>query len=365
MEKLFTKDKINLGRQNELDLAKGLAIIFMILVHTNEVFLAPKVELGSYNRIIEFIGSPPAAPIFMMLLGAGIIYSKKSDAKTLFKRGIWLFLLGYILNFIRDFIPYTILAKVSGDMSYIQTGWTLWWGNDILPFAGIAFMFFAVIKKLNVKNITLFMLWCVFATLNMFLRGISFENGFVNGFFRLIWGTDTYAWFPFLSWITFPILGYFFAQLLIRCTNKDLFYKNIFMVTAPLSIPLWIYSYINNVKFGAFGELYQTEYYHHDIMGNIVLCTFALFWISLCYFASKHLPKIIQKAMARYSKNCNLMYCVHWILLRYLMLIIEELSCMPAKLLCISIAVFVATDIICITIGKYKTKKRNLKMALS
>ena len=36
MEKIFTKEMSNLGRQRELDLAKGLAIIFMIWVHVNE-----------------------------------------------------------------------------------------------------------------------------------------------------------------------------------------------------------------------------------------------------------------------------------------------------------------------------------------
>ena len=88
MTYLFSTEKINSGRQKELDFAKGLAIIFMIIVHVNEVYQNSNLEGGIYNRFIEFIGSPPAAPIFMFLLGVGIVYSKNISANILFNRGI-------------------------------------------------------------------------------------------------------------------------------------------------------------------------------------------------------------------------------------------------------------------------------------
>lgn len=357
MKNIFTDSKVNLGHQKELDIAKGLAIIFMVWVHVNETYQSPTIEGGVYNRIIEFIGSPPAAPVFMLLLGLGIVYSRKSTAETLFKRGIILVVVGYILNILRDFIPYLLLSEVYSDASYIKEGWDLIWGIDILQFAGLAFIFFSVIKKFNVSNTNLFIIWCGFATSNILLRGISFDNSIVNNFFRLIWGTDDYSWFPFLTWISFPICGYLFGQLLIRCTNRAILYKKVLIITGTLSIPLWIYSYVNNVRFGAFGELYQTEYYHHDIIGNVVLCTFALFCISICYFISKHVPETIQKAMTRWSKNTNSIYCIHMIIIGYLMLLIEEVSLMPLQIFVLTIFIFGLTDLICIFIGKIKQKK--------
>lgn len=361
MKEIFTKEESNFGRQRELDIAKGIAVFFMIWVHVNEVYQSTAIEGGVYNRIIEFIGSPPAAPIFMMMLGTGIIYSKKSTAGILLKRGIFLVCLGYILNFFRDYIPYFLLTMLNNDPEYIIEGWELLWGTDILHFAGLSFMFFSFIKKFKIKTIGIFMIWCGFVTLNILLKGVSFDNPIINGFFRLIWGTDENAWFPFLTWITFPVMGYFFGQLLIRCNDKNTLYKNILLISGSFSIPLWIYSYFNDIRFGAFGELYQTEYYHHDIIGNIVLCTFALFWISICYFISKCIPEILEKIMVRWSRNINSMYCVHWIIIGYLMLVLEEVAYMPLEIFIIMIVVCITTDIICTIFTKRKLARYSLK----
>lgn len=362
MNKLFTKERSNLGRQKELDLAKGLAIIFMILVHVNETYQSTTIAGGVHNRIIEFLGSPPAAPVFMMLLGVGIVYSKKSNSKVMLKRGISLIIIAYVLNLLREVIPYYILSIINNDVSYMTDGWDFLLNGDILQFAGLVFIFFSFIKKFKIKNIAIFLIWCGIVTLNMLLRGKSFDNVVLNVIFRLAWGTDSSSYFPFLSWIAYPILGYFFGQLLERCTDKNRFYKNILLITGTLSIPLWIYSYINNVSFGAFGALYQTEYYHHDVMGSIVLGTFALLWVSLCYFAGRYIPKIVHKSMTRWSKNINEMYCVHSVLIGFLMLVIEEESYMSLQILILAVFIFIATDLICIYLSNVKLKKRNIKV---
>lgn len=359
MNKIFTEEKSNLGRQNELDLAKGLAIIFMVIIHVNELYQSSALESGIYNRVIEFIGSPTAAPIFMMLLGVGIVYSKKSNDKVLLKRGLFLLIFAYALSVVRDFIPYMLVGKINNDVSAIKTGWDLIWAVDILQFAALAFIFFAFIKKFKVINMYVIIIWLAFATLNILLKGITFDNSFFNGFFRLIWGTDDLAWFPFLSWISFPICGYLFGELLIRCSNKKLFYKNTLILTSVLSVVLWIYAYVNNVQFGAFGELYQIEYYHQEFMGNIILCVFSVFWISLCYFIYDYMPKIVKKSMVRYSKNTDMMYCVQWIIISYLMIILERNAYRPLQLWIISICVFIATDLICIGISNVKVKRNS------
>lgn len=354
---IFNKEKINSSYQKDLDLAKALAIVFMIWVHVNEYYQTLAIEGGVYNRVVEFVGSPLSAPIFIILLGVGIVYSRRSTAKYLFKRGISLLLLGYGLNIVMDLIPNTIIAIRTNDMSYIQLGLESIWGIDILAFSGLAFLFFSLIKKFNISNKRLFGIWCALMTLNIFLRGTTVENKIINIICRGIWGTDELSWFPFLSWITFAILGYYFGQILIRCTNKTVLYKNILFVTAPLSVMLWIYSYVNNVRFGAFGALYQTEYYHQDVMGNIVLCVFALFWISILHFVYQYIPEIIKRSINRWSKNTNLMYCIHYTIIGFSVLVLKTESYMPLKVIVLALSIFIFTDILCIFINKAKSKK--------
>ena len=356
---IFTKEKSNLKRQIELDLAKSMAIVFMIWVHVNELYLSESAHGQIYNRIIEFLGSPPAAPIFMLSLGVGIIYSSKNGAKELFKRGLILLISGYILNLARDIIPYLILAAANNDPSYIIDGWPLLWGIDILQFAGLTFIFFALVKKFKLKNTILFLIWCILLTLNILVKDISFESELLNKIFGLLWGTDEFSWFPFLTWISFPIAGYYFGQALIRCENKNIFYKNLLLISGSISLPLWLYSYVNDVRFGAFGDLYQTEYYHHDIMGNIILIMFALFWISLCFFVSKYIPQVLYKIINRWSRNITQMYCVHQIIIGILLLILEENMYTPAFVCSLFFIVFWITDIFCLFLNSINKKRKS------
>lgn len=355
MDCIFSKSRVNQGRQRELDFAKGLAIIFMVLVHTGEVFQGESGAL--YERIVEFLGSPPAAPIFMMLLGVGIVYSRRNEAEELLKRGVKLLIAGYIFNVFREGIPYMLLAHRTGDITYALEAREYLWGIDILAFSGLTFLFFGIIKKFNIKDKYIALIWCSFAALNLVVRGVSFESSTANAVCGLFWGTYENSWFPFLTWIFYPILGYFFGKLLIRCKDKEVFYKWILVSMGSLTSILWIYAYINNVRFGAFGELYQTDYYHHDLMGNMVLGTFALFWLSICFYTMKIIPEGIFKAFARWSKNTNMIYCIHYIILGWLILVIEAEAQTPSMVMTIAICVFIVTDLICIGIGGYSKHK--------
>ena len=183
-----------------MDIAKGLAVIFMVLVHVYEVY-GEDVKGTIFSEIIEFLGSPPAAPVFMFLLGAGLVYSKKSTAKVTFTRGCKLFVLAYALNFVRDFIPYMIIGKMDNDPASITEAWDSLFGIDILAFAALAFMFFAIVKKYKIKDNYLIILWAVFSSLGLLLSRLTVENEVFNSIFGLIWGTDDYSWFPFLNWI--------------------------------------------------------------------------------------------------------------------------------------------------------------------
>ena len=354
MNNIFTKDASNRQRQIELDIAKGLAIIFMVWVHVNEYFQADLYHGGTYNRVVEFLGSPPAAPVFMLLLGVGIVFSRNSTPAKLATRGAKLLLGGYILSFIRDVVPYYFLYKREPDQELITEGIALLWGVDILHFAGLVLIFFAVVKKFQITNRTLFIIWCAFTSLHLVVRGITFSSDTANRIFGLFWGTDEYSWFPFLNWITFPMAGYVFGQYLVRCIDKKVFYKTIFIWSTAISVPLWIYSYINNVHFGAFGELWQDTYYHHDIIGSMVLISFALSWISAIYFITPMVPEAVQKVCGRWSRNTNSIYSISYIILGFSLLIIEETSCAPWQGCVLSVIIFILSDVSSILRDKIK-----------
>lgn len=94
---LFSHSEINTGRQAAVDMAKFLAIIFMVIIHTIEGGDG-NVDSGAGYFFDSVTGAMFAAPVFMATMGIGITYSRHADAGTMLRRGCKLLLAAYLLN---------------------------------------------------------------------------------------------------------------------------------------------------------------------------------------------------------------------------------------------------------------------------
>ena len=191
--KYFGRDIVNTGRQREMDMAKGFAIIFMVWVHVFEE-LSPQ-SVGGLNTFVEVMGGPFAAPIFMICMGIGVEYSRRNTSAALLHRGISLLCIGLLLNVFRYFIPDLVKYALTKDNTWLSATFSLF-SVDILQFAGLAFLFLALVKKLQIKNIPLLCIGFTASMLGTVLRGVSTGNYVVDQFLGFIWGTDT---LPFCS----------------------------------------------------------------------------------------------------------------------------------------------------------------------
>ncbi|MBQ3924401.1 MAG: acyltransferase family protein [Firmicutes bacterium] len=99
MEKLFSNEQVNRGRQVELDLAKCLAIFFMIFLHCYFAtsYFTFDISTGLVRVVSQLFGGPFAAPVFMFAMGVGMVYSKNQEPAYLIKRGIKLLQLGFFI----------------------------------------------------------------------------------------------------------------------------------------------------------------------------------------------------------------------------------------------------------------------------
>lgn len=111
---LFSDEKINVGRQIELDIAKALSIVFMIFLHTMWVTMNFNHALSpTYEFVVgSILGRPYVAPIFMFCMGVGIVYSRHSQWDLMVKRGITLYILGILVNVFEFFIPHFLSEKL-------------------------------------------------------------------------------------------------------------------------------------------------------------------------------------------------------------------------------------------------------------
>src|SRR3954468_24072307 len=92
-------------RVRGFDLARGLAVLFMIGVHVLWHWGSAETWTTPAGTAISLLGGPPAAPTFMFLMGASLAFSSRTTFSSLAVRGLWLVFLGYLLNVMRGVIP--------------------------------------------------------------------------------------------------------------------------------------------------------------------------------------------------------------------------------------------------------------------
>lgn len=324
VDALFSTEEINNGRQLELDIARGFAVLFMIFIHAQLYFANSNVVDSYFGDFNDFVGDIPAAPMFMFLLGVGINYSRKKNPSLMIKRGVRLILIGYLLSFIRGFAPYAIKAYCSMDITYFYEGITELMYVDILQFSGLAMIMFGLFKKFNFKNLAIALTAILLSVINIFMLNVQTHNFGLSAITGLFWGSNEYSYFPFLTWAFYPIAGLLYGSLLIRCTNKKKFYT----ISAIIALVVFFGgTYLFNVVLGIpSGLTTDIGYYHHLATDNITFTGFVILEISLLSFLAPIVPKFLQTIVARWSKNVTPIFFIHWIIITWTTLVIPQYS---------------------------------------
>ena len=109
MKNCFRKEPVNLGRQKELDIAKGMAIIFMVFCHSFEIlssFFDPEISTDfAYGILDVVLGGSFAAPVFMFCMGISFCYSRKNSSGDMVRRALSVAVVALLLEIFRTAIP--------------------------------------------------------------------------------------------------------------------------------------------------------------------------------------------------------------------------------------------------------------------
>lgn len=138
---IFAKEKINLGRQVEIDIAKALSIIFMIFCHVQIISAYYSNTINPIYKLIvvDIFGGAFAAPIFMFCMGVALVYSKRTQWDLLIKRGLKLLIMALFVNICEAIIPHFLSGILLGnsDAFPIYGGLIIFY-CDILFFASFS-----------------------------------------------------------------------------------------------------------------------------------------------------------------------------------------------------------------------------------
>ena len=362
--KLFGKEEVNISRQFEFDMAKAVCIIGMVFVHCfEELPMSESLENGTASYIfLTILNTIFGAGTFMISMGLGIAYSWKGNADKLIKRGILLFVLGYVLNAARCGILETVLAfTTKPDLkTYLTTSYFL---DDILQFAGMALLFFGLLKKLHFSDLALFITAFAMSTVGSFFRFLDLGSQELNMFLGVLIGTvdpvnpNAFAPFPLSNWFIIVVLGYLYAKALRRCTNIKKYYAISFPVSAVLLVAYMAFAV--PLKLGIFNDD-MNYYYQLTVPETLVLLTGAVFATGLYHYVSLLFSNPIKKAIEKISVNLNKIYLIHWVILGNLSVVLKNSNKELTNgwlLLALGTAIFVVSVLIAEAIPSRKEKK--------
>ena len=210
-------------RVRAFDLARGLAVLFMIGVHVLWHWGAPDTSTSPIGQVISFLGGPTAAPVFMFLMGASLAFSSRTSFRSLAVRGLWLLWLGYLLNFLRGVIP-AYLGLATGVVTAEQIApFTLPWlatTVDVHHMAGLSLIALAGLRLAARPGWPWLVLAAGIVIAGPFLRGHEFGTPLLDAPLTPILGGAPNVYYAVVPWIAYPLVGGVFGSIVARAPDR-------------------------------------------------------------------------------------------------------------------------------------------------
>lgn len=302
-----------------LDFSRGLAILFMIMQHAMILFDQQKGEGGILGITILLLGTAPAAPVFMIIMG--IFFSKKKEiilTKEI-TRGIKLIFIGYILNFFRFFIPSLAENQFVINTPVLTTSncpIAMLLSIDILQMAGYSWIVMAFLKKYSFNAISILTFALCITTAAPFLwRESSLYTPLAS-----LWGTGENVYFPLLPWLIYPLIGMATGPLIHTKNNAKLLKKGTLLGALFILAGTSMLLFLEDFKLFCAGD-----YHRSGISIHLIIIGFIAIWFWLSHFLLTLKP--IQKLMPLFtfwSKNVTTVYIIQWTLFGFSFFFLDQ-----------------------------------------
>jgi uncharacterized membrane protein len=299
-------------RVRGFDLARGLAVLFMIGVHVLWHWGAPDTWTSPIGQVISFLGGPTAAPVFMFLMGASLAFSSRTSFRSLAVRGLWLLWLGYLLNFLRGVIP-AYLGLTAGIVTPEQIApFTLPWlatTVDVHHMAGLSLIALAALRSATRPGWPWVVLAAGVVLAGPFLRGLEFGTPLLDGPLTPVLGGAPNVYYAVVPWIAYPLVGAVFGSLVARAPDR----ARVFRWGAALGLALCA---AGIALFVVAPPTFDVNTYWRMPPSYVVSITgLVLVWLFVCDLAVRHVPA--NRAfdfLYGWSGRVIAIYFTHWVI---------------------------------------------------
>jgi hypothetical protein len=196
---------------------------------------------------------------------------------------------------------------------------------DIFQFAGMAFLFVALMKKLSLKPWMMLCIGCALQGFGTLLTG-SFDSApkIVQYIMGLLFYTNHYIAFPTTLWLVYPLMGVCFAYLLRRVSDKLNFYRRVLWIGVVALVSVTVGSIALGIDIRYY--FVSDSYYQQSFISTLWIASIIGVSISVYYFLSCLIEGRLQNTVKYISTNLNTIYIMQWLLITYSIAVKEILG---------------------------------------
>ena len=301
-------------RIRAFDLARGLAVVFMIGVHVLWHWGAPDTWTSPIGQVISFLGGPTAAPVFMFLMGASLAFSSRTSFRSLAVRGLWLVWLGYLLNVLRGVIP-AYLGLQSGLVTADQIApFTLPWlatTVDVHHMAGLSLIAIGALRSTTRRGWIWLALAAAVVLAGPFLRGLEFGTPLLDAPLTPILSGAPNVYYAVVPWIAFPLVGAVFGALIARAADQS---ARIRLFRAGALVGLVLCATGVGLFVASPPAFDVNTYWRMPPAYFVAITGLVLVWLYACDLAVRHIrPNAAFSFLYGWSGRVIAIYFTHWL----------------------------------------------------
>ncbi|NEW06850.1 acyltransferase [Paenibacillus sp. SYP-B3998] len=315
-----------------LDFVRGLAVFFMIMQHAMILYERSSGEGNTLlGNMFIFLGTAPAAPVFIFIMGVFATRSKKSLKENVV-RGCKIFAFGYVLNLLRFTLP---LSLTSEPYDSGQDPLSLLFITDIFQLAGLSLIFFSALKKFTNHVFILPAIILGILLISPYLWGLKSDLYI----FEPLWGTSANTEFPLFPWGVYYLLGmyvskHFRTQTLEKKVKKNLFIGSLILgLIGVVTIPLFPIG----------------DYYRSGLSIHLFMMSFIFVWLLLSNFLVAQLNKVgfhkLLDAIYFWSSHVTGIYIIQWVIFGWSILLLGVHQMTDYAAMIFGLIVLLITDV--------------------
>jgi uncharacterized membrane protein len=299
-------------RIRAFDLAAGLAVLFMILVHVLWHWGRPATWTTPIGEAISYAAGPTAAPVFAFLMGASLGAAPRASFGSMAARGAWLVFLGYVLNFLRGVIPASIGLATGFITAEEVQPYDAWWlatTVDLHMMIGLSLVAAAALRTRVEPGWGWLAIAAVLVLVAPPVRSFTAGTPLLDAPLTPILGHAQNVYYAAIPWLAFPLGGAVFGRAMARTPNRGRLFGRgaavgAVLIVAGLGLIAW-----QQPGFDVF------TYWRMPLSFAVAIFGIILVWLALGEAVTR-IPAIDRRLRVVYawSDRVIAMYFAHWII---------------------------------------------------